>query len=113
MIKTAKTDSERFITYDPERRPEVANLLRLAALCTDASPEQLAGEIGDGGGRKLKETVTDALNQYFAPIRRRRMELEKDRTYLQSVLKQGIEHTRAVAEETLAEVRRAMHMALW
>ncbi len=29
----AKTDSERYISYEPERRPEVANLLLLTALC--------------------------------------------------------------------------------
>ena len=33
LIKSAKTDSERRITYDEVNRPEVANLLRLLALC--------------------------------------------------------------------------------
>ena len=32
-LKGAKTDSDRVITYDPEARPEVANLLLLVALC--------------------------------------------------------------------------------
>jgi tryptophanyl-tRNA synthetase len=113
MIKTAKTDSERFITYDPDNRPEVANLLRLAALCQGVAPEQVAEEIGDGGARKLKEIVTDALNAYFAPIRQRRTELEKDKPYIQSVLRKGIEYTRTVAAQTLKEVQIAMNMALW
>jgi tryptophanyl-tRNA synthetase len=34
LIKKAKTDSERVITYDPENRPEVANLLLLTSLTT-------------------------------------------------------------------------------
>ena len=33
MLKGAKTDSDRVITYDPETRPEVANLLLLISLC--------------------------------------------------------------------------------
>src|SRR5574344_2189161 len=33
LIKKAKTDAERNITYDPEHRPEVANLLMLISLC--------------------------------------------------------------------------------
>jgi tryptophanyl-tRNA synthetase len=113
MVKTAKTDSERFITYDPENRPEVANLLRLAALCTDTAPEKLAEEIGDAGARRLKEVVTDALNSCFAPIREKRIELAKDRTYIQSVLRRGVEQGRDVAGRTLAEVREAMNMKLW
>ncbi len=34
LIKKAKTDGERHISYDPEKRPEVANLLMLISLCT-------------------------------------------------------------------------------
>ncbi|MDR1408210.1 MAG: tryptophan--tRNA ligase [Tannerella sp.] len=113
MVRTAKTDSERLITCDPDRRPEVANLLRLAALCMDTTPEQVADEVGNGGAKKLKEVVTDALNTHFAPIRQRRTELEKDRTYIRKVLEKGTEHARTVAEQTLEEVRDAMNMALW
>ncbi|MEA4944707.1 MAG: tryptophan--tRNA ligase, partial [Propionicimonas sp.] len=46
LIKKAVTDSDRFITYDPEHRPEVANLLLLTALCTGQTPEEIAAEIG-------------------------------------------------------------------
>ncbi|MDR2138618.1 MAG: tryptophan--tRNA ligase [Tannerella sp.] len=113
MIRTARTDSERFITYEPERRPEVANLLRLCSLCLDTPPEQIAAQIGDAGAGKLKEMTTDALNSYFAPVRARRMQLANDRAYLREVLKRGIERARTVAEETLKEVRRAMQMELW
>jgi tryptophanyl-tRNA synthetase len=113
MIKTAKTDSERFITYDPENRPEVANLLRLCALCLDTPPEQIAAQIGDAGAKKLKEVTTEALNTYFAPVRERRMLLENDKAYIQDVLKRGIEHARTIAEQTLKDVRKAMNMELW
>ncbi|MDR1332756.1 MAG: tryptophan--tRNA ligase [Tannerella sp.] len=112
MIRTAKTDAERLITYDPDRRPEVANLLRLAALCLDTAPERVADEIGDGGAKKLKDVVTDALNAHFAPIRRRRAELETDKTYIRNVLERGIARARSVAEQTLNDVRRAMNMEL-
>jgi tryptophanyl-tRNA synthetase len=113
MVKTAKTDSERFITYDPENRPEVANLLRISALCLDTSPEKLAGEIGDAGAKRLKEVTTDAMNAYFAPIREKRILLAEDRPYIQQILKRGVEHARNVAGQTLEEVREAMNMKLW
>ena len=40
LIKKAKTDSERVITYDPENRPEVANLLLLTSLDYWAFPRR-------------------------------------------------------------------------
>ena len=71
-IKGAKTDADRHIAYAPQNRPEVANLLRLVAICTGESPEAIAERIGDGGGGKLKALLTEALNAYLAPIRERR-----------------------------------------
>ena len=113
MIKTAKTDSERFISYDPDNRPEVSNLLRIAALCLDTAPEKIAEEIGDLGAKKLKEVTADAINDYFAPVRAKRIQLENDKEYIRSIIKKGVEHTRVVAEQTLNEVREAMNMKLW
>ncbi len=55
LIRSARTDSERFIEYDPENRPEVANLLRLTSLCINQSPESIASEIGDQGSGKCSD----------------------------------------------------------
>ncbi|MGL4831989.1 MAG: tryptophan--tRNA ligase [Propionibacteriaceae bacterium] len=110
LIKKAKTDMDRHITFDPEQRPEVANLLTLVSLCTGIDPHVIAGDIGDGGAGQLKKQLTEALNEYLAPIRARRSELIADPGYLQSVLREGNERAIACADATLAEVRAAMNM---
>ena len=110
ILKRAKTDSDRHITFDPENRPEVANLLMLASLATGENPVAIAERIGDGGGGALKATVTEALNEMLAPIRARRAELAADPGYLLSILRQGNEKANERAEKTLNEVREAMHM---
>lgn len=109
-IKGAKTDSERLITWDPDERPEVANLLTLISLCEGTAPEAVAEEIGDGGGGALKARLTDAINTELAPLRARRAELEADPGYLSEVLRRGNERANEMAEATLAEVRTAMGM---
>ena len=110
-IKTAKTDVNRLITYDPTGRPEVANLLLLLSLCTKRSPETLASEIGDGGASRLKSLLTEALNEYLRPLRQRRHELEQDPQLIRNVLQRGTARAREVAQQTLAEVREVMGMA--
>lgn len=50
VLKKAKTDPDRVITYDPENRPEVSNLLMMASLATGEDPHAIADRIGDGGG---------------------------------------------------------------
>lgn len=112
LIKKAKTDPDRNITYDPDRRPEVANLLTLLSLCSEQSPEEWAEKIGDGGAGSLKRYLTEAVNEFLAPIRARRAELEKDPAYIREVLAQGIREARGLAESTLEEVRSAMNMLI-
>ena len=110
LIKKAVTDLERVITYEPDRRPTVSNLLLLGGLATDRDPAEIAEEIGDGGGGGLKKFVTEAINTYFAPIRARRAELAADEGHLLSVLRAGNERANEIAEATLDEVRTAMSM---
>jgi tryptophanyl-tRNA synthetase len=88
----------------------VANLINLIALTTGEPPEAIAEQIGDGGGVKLKQTLTDALNEYLRPIRKRRQELEADTDYILGVLDRGVRQARQVGEKPLFEVRRAMNM---
>jgi tryptophanyl-tRNA synthetase len=109
LVRGAKTDAERRVTYDPERRPEVANLVLLAALCLEAKPEELADQIGDAGAVGLKALVIEAVNERLRPIRRRRRELVGETAYLSQVLARGNERARTIADATLAEVRRLMH----
>jgi tryptophanyl-tRNA synthetase len=110
LIAGAKTDSVRRISYDPASRPEVSSLVLLAALCAGRDPVALADEIGDAGAAALKRTVTEAVNERFAPIRARRAELAADPGYARQVLRDGCARARAVAEQTLSEVRAAMGM---
>lgn len=109
-IKKAKTDADRQITYDPENRPEVANLLTIAAQSTGRTPEDIAEEIGDRGAGTLKIFTAEALNAHLAPLRARRAELEQDPGYLMQVLRTGNERANAAADETLQRVREFMGM---
>jgi tryptophanyl-tRNA synthetase len=108
LIRSAKTDAERHIGYDPQRRPEVSSLVLLAALCLGREPRDVAADIGAGGAAKLKEVVTAAVNDTLAPVRARRAEYARDLGYVRQVLRDGNERAAAIAAATLEEVRAAM-----
>ena len=109
LIRTARTDTERHITYEPERRPEISNLVLLAALCLERSPEDVAAEVGAAGAAGLKRLLTDALNERLRPLRQRRRELADDPAYLSGVLAAGTDRAREIATATLGDVRELMH----
>ena len=112
LIKKAKTDSNRAIFYDPATRPEVSNLLMLISLATGEAPESVGARIGEGGSGMLKSVVTETLNEYLRPLRKRRQELEKNEDYIREVLSAGISGARSIAIKTLEEVREVMNMGI-
>lgn len=110
LIRKAKTDSERHISFDPQNRPGVSALISTAALCTGESELEIAERIGDAGAGALKAYVTDAVNDFLEPLRRRRKELLNDQEYIWEVLAKGNQEMRELAQNTLDEVRAAMGM---
>ena len=111
LIRGAKTDAVRHISYDPIGRPEVSSLVLLAALCLDRDPHEVADEIGGAGAAALKRTVTEAVNERLAPVRERRSLLARDRAHIRQVLHEGNQRANAIADTTLREVRTAMGSA--
>ena len=63
-----------------------------------------------GGSGQLKKYVTEAVNNYFEPIRERRHRFENDLDYVKDVLAEGNRRANEIAEATLAEVAEAMGM---
>ena len=63
---------------------------------------------GGLGDVKCKKFLEKILNETLDPIRARRKEFEKDIPAIYDMLRKGCEDARAVAADTLADVRRAM-----
>lgn len=63
---------------------------------------------GGLGDMKVKKFLNNILQEELEPIRTRRAEFEKDIPAVYEMLKKGCDEARAVAAETLDEVRRAM-----
>jgi tryptophanyl-tRNA synthetase len=110
LVRKARTDAEPAITFEPDRRPEVANLLTIAAAFTGLSPQTLAANVGSGGGSALKRLVTEAVNEGLRVHRKHRADYAADPAQLRQVLRAGNAAANALAETTLGEVRRAMSM---
>lgn len=107
-IRGAVTDSDRSITYDPENRRGVANLLTIMAACEgDTNPQELAARLGGlSGHAELKAMVADAVIAKLRGIREEYLRLKTDVGYLREVAAQGRQEAQQVAARTMEEVRR-------
>lgn len=63
---------------------------------------------GGLGDMKVKKFLNNILQEELEPIRQRRAEFEKDIPAVYEMLRKGCEEARAVAADTLSDVRRAM-----
>lgn len=63
---------------------------------------------GDIGDVEIKSSLAHAINQFLAPIRERRKEIESRKGYVESVIYEGTLRMNEVADRTLKEVKSAM-----
>lgn len=103
-IRSAVTDAERDIRYDPEAKPGISNLLAIGSVFTGQTPEQYGADYAGKGYGDLKNDLADLVVSKLSPIRERALELMQDRAELDRLLAQGAERAAAIADRTLAQV---------
>ena len=103
-IRSAVTDSENEIRFDPEQKPGVSNLLTIFSALTARPVEELEASYAGQGYGALKGDLADAVVEMVTPFRERTLELLEGEQQLADVLRQGNEQAGAVAEATLRDV---------
>ena len=103
-IRSAVTDADRDVRYDPEGKPGVSNLLTLLSVLGGSSIPTLESEYTGRGYGELKSATADAVVAAFEPVRARALELLADPAELDRVLSGNADRAEAIARETLARV---------
>jgi tryptophanyl-tRNA synthetase len=106
-IKSAVTDSDTEIRYDPAAKPGVSNLLQILAAVTARDVETVADEFGGQGYGSLKGAVAEAVVEFIRPLQDRYAELEADPAEVARILEVGAERAEAIAEGVMERVRTA------
>lgn len=103
-IRSAVTDAEREIRFDPEGKPGVSNLLSIyAALSGRPIPAIVADYEGKGYG-DLKKDLAEVVVGFLEPFQARVHEYMDTPGLLDDVLAEGAERARAIARPTLARL---------
>ncbi|MFM8514844.1 MAG: tryptophan--tRNA ligase [Actinomycetota bacterium] len=103
-IKSAVTDSEREIRFDPVGKAGVANLLTMQQALTGRGMADIVATYEGRGYGDLKSETADIVMDAIAPIRARTRELLADRAELLRLMALGADRARATASITLRDV---------
>jgi tryptophanyl-tRNA synthetase len=103
-IKSAVTDTERDIRFDPEHKPGVSNLLTIYSALTGRAIADLEAEYAGKGYGDLKKDLSQVYVDWVRPIQERTRAYLDDPAQLDKLLGIGAEKARSVASATLRTV---------
>ena len=108
-FKRAVTDSEDppTIRRAPDK-PGITNLIEILASVREVEMEAVEAEFAGARYGDFKVAVAGEVAAWLAPVRERYEELRADEARLEAMLAAGADKARALASETLRDVRRAM-----
>ena len=103
-IKKSTTDSIRGITYDPELRPAISNLVTIYSAITNLPVEQVVEEYKNSDISTFKTVVADALIHELHPIQKTYEKLKSEKNYVEQVLEDGAHRANEIAQGTIEQV---------
>ncbi len=106
-LRRAQTDSGTEVIRARDK-PGITNLIEMLAVARGSSPEAVESEFEGQGYGALKQAVGEGVVEMLAPVRERYSELRADPQGLEDTLAAGAERARAIASNTMGEVRAAM-----
>ncbi|CAF1068934.1 unnamed protein product [Adineta ricciae] len=109
-VMKALTDFNSQISYDRQQRPGVSNLIDIFAGISGQSIETIVKEaqrdnLNTGA---FKKQLAQLIIEHFRPKRLEYLKLLDDRSHLLSILENGRERAREIADKTLNEVKDVM-----
>ena len=107
-IKSAVTDTDGEIRFDPANKPGVSNLLGIFSAVSERTVTDIVNEYQGKGYGDLKQAVADAVISKISPIREKTNELMSDPNHLDQLLYGGAEKARETANQTLENVQNAL-----
>ncbi|MCT4543068.1 MAG: tryptophan--tRNA ligase [Vallitalea sp.] len=104
-IKRAVTDSDREVTYS-EHKPGVKNLIDIYACITGESIESCVDRFTGKGYGELKLEVAEAVVEELRPVQERFKDLQKNKDYIDQIVKKNGETANYLATKTLRKVQK-------
>ncbi len=106
-FRSAVTDSGTEVVRAPDKAG-VSNLIEIMSAVRESTPDEVEASFSGSGYGAFKQAVADTVVDYLAPVRERYHELRTDEPALERILNQGADKARAIASDTMLDVRVAM-----
>ncbi|XP_069744500.1 tryptophan--tRNA ligase, mitochondrial isoform X2 [Narcine bancroftii] len=105
-FRKAVTDFTSEVTYDPETRPGVSNLVAVHRAVTGQTVEEVVEHSKGLDTARYKNLVAEAVIEKFAPIKNEIERLQAEQGFLEQVLHRGAEKAKELACPFYQEIQK-------
>ena len=103
-FKSAVTDSETEIRFDPATKPGVSNLLTINSAYSGKSVSELVSEFTGRMYGDLKKETAEVVINFIEPYQAKVNELLNDKSELETLMHDGANRATEIAVKTIADV---------
>jgi tryptophanyl-tRNA synthetase len=107
-ITRAVTDTGTDVSFDPQNKPGISNLLTIMSVLTGRPVAAIEEDYAGKGYGAFKTDVADVVIEFTTPLRERTLQWLADGSGLDDVLADGAARAQKVAGETLKRVYDAV-----
>lgn len=111
-IARATTDSGSEITYDPAKKPGIANLLAIYAALSHMEPKMVAKEFTGKNYSALKKRLAELVADHFAEFRAQKKALLAKPATLANILKDGSARAAVIGEKKIKEAKEKIGLVI-
>ena len=104
--KKAITDCTSKVTFEPERRPGVSNLVAIHAALVGRTPDEICDQVSDLDTGKYKLHLAEVINHHLRPIREQLTHYGRNEGEVAEILNEGRQKAESMAEITMKQVRK-------
>lgn len=105
-IRKAKTDDIEGISYDPEQRPEISNLIDIYSCFVGVNVNEVTNSFKSSKNSEFKEKLADIIIKNICPIHKEAIKILEEKKYLEQIIKNGTIRAKAIAEQNISKVKQ-------
>ena len=110
-IKSAVTDSDSHVHFDPIQKPGISNLLEIYSILSNQTIEDIEKQYEGKGYGEFKTDLAELVGHELEKIQQRYKEITTG-SYLDDILEEGAQKARIIARKKLAKVERKIGITI-
>lgn len=110
-IKRAVTDSGKEITYHPESKPAISNLIRIYQGFSDLTAKEIEHKFKDASYSQFKKELAELIIESLRPFRARKKLLSRKIGFVEKIIEQGRKKAEAKASKKMKLIKKVLGLS--